>query len=199
MKCFESQRYHLTWCESVTLVNHCIWISNLLLINTVKQWNKYLPPHSIACSGVSFWNKKKWIKYEHWVHYKVIISGGLRWSLAPRLLFVWGPLTDHAERTTFSAMCKGVLGILHGPHTHTRGALAHTHIETAFTKTAMIQKQVWIPHSCWDHVFLWTDRPTENSLMRLVRSHLGRISLSMDGSETGDSVCFGPSWISVYL
>ena len=35
--------------------------------------------------------------------------------------------------------------------------------------------------------------------MKLVKSNLGRISLSMDRSEKGDSVCFGPSWISVYL
>ena len=164
-----------------------------------SMWNKNLPSHSNLCSSVSFFNKiKMWIKYEHWVHYKVIISGGLRWSLAPRLLFVWGPLTDHAEKTQFSAMCKSVL-ILHGPHAHTLGALAYTHIETAFTKTEMILKQVWVPHSCCDHVFLGTDRPTENSLRRLVKSNLPRISLLMDKSETGDSVCFGPLWISVFL
>ena len=165
-----------------------------------SMWNKNLPKHSVLCSAVSFFNKiKTSIQYEHWFHYKVIISGGLRWSLAPRLLFLWGPLTDHAEKTQFSAMCKSVL-ILHGRHAHTLGALGYTHIETAFTKTAIIQKQVWVPHSCWNHVFLGTDRPTDRELL----NEAGKIqiakNIAVNGQiRDGDSVCFGPLWISVFL
>lgn len=58
----------------------------------------------------------------------VLGSGGLRWSWAPRLLFVWPPPKHALPENKFSAMCKRV-DLYYTPQVQLSG-LQPKHIQT---------------------------------------------------------------------
>ena len=59
-------------------------------------------------------------------------------------------------------------------------------VETAFTKTALLQKQMWICYSCRDHVVLWTD----------LQSELNVHSQSIQVEEVGTQLQNDILWVS---
>ena len=98
-------------------------------------------------------------------------------------LFYWGKNHNILTETQIEPLCN----------TQIKQSLSNT-INTVAGHNDSNSSRIINTYSYSLEVFL-----TENSLMRLVKSNLHRISPSMDRSEKGDSVCFGQLWISFYL